>query len=307
MHFIRIISVFICLSILSSCSSDESIQRFTNESDYSLAIYKNFSEAEQIHFSREVIKDFHYGKSDQQICDIYLPEGRSTKKTKVLVLLHGGGWINGDKKGMEKYIKQILNRNPDHAIVNMNYTLADQDTYAFPNQFNDIELLLKVLKKNQKKLQIAPEFGLIGASAGAHIALMYDYFYDKRNQVKFVCSMVGPTDLTDPFYQNRPDFEELLNLLVDKSVYPNISENLEVLSPAYQIDKKSSPTIMFYGLDDPIVPIDNAYVLKKELTDHHIDKSFHVYNGGHNNWTQEDYENLHNELSLFIDEHLPIH
>ena len=118
--------------------------------------------------------------------------------------------------------------------------------------------------------------------------------------------MVGPTDFTDPFYQNRPDFEELMDLLVDEKTYPNISENLEVLSPAHQINQDSSPTIMFYGLEDPIVPINNAYVLKEELTENNIDKSFHTYNGGHNNWTEADYENLHNELSLFINEHLAI-
>ena len=309
MHFIRFIPVLLSLAVIvTSCSSDEVTGNVAEDSNYTLAIKKALPKysVNAIRSPKEIIENLPYGDHPQQVYDIYLPEGRSAKKTKVLILLHGGGWINGDKQGMEQYIDEIQRKNPNHAIVNMNYVLANQHTPAFPNQFDDLHTLIKVLTNNYKDLQIQPEFGLIGASAGAHIAMMYDYYYDTFDIVKFVCSMVGPTDFTDPFYQNRPDFEELMDLLVDEKTYPNISENLEVLSPAHQINQDSSPTIMFYGLKDPIVPINNAYVLKEELTENNIDKSFHTYNGGHNNWTEADYENLHNELSLFINEHLAI-
>ena len=310
MYLIRFKFIFLSLLVVvTSCTTDDLNTKITQDSDYTIAIknaISEFSATSKFSSSKAIFEDLPYGRHSQQVYDIYLPEGHSTNKTKVIILLHGGGWINGDKTGMEKYISNIQERNPEHAIVNMNYVLANQQTPAFPNQFNDLHTLIKVLYNNHEELQIKPEFGLIGASAGAHIAMMYDYTYDRNHLVKFVCSMVGPTDFTDPFYENRPDFEQLMDMLVDENKYPNISENLEVLSPAYQIDQNTSPTIMFYGLNDPIVPINNAYVLKEELDDNNIDKSLHTYSGGHNNWTEADYEDLHNELALFIDEHLNI-
>tara|TARA_R100001369_G_scaffold92023_1_gene135171 strand:+ start:956 stop:1891 length:936 start_codon:yes stop_codon:yes gene_type:complete len=310
MHLIRFKFIFLSLLVVvTSCTTDDLNTKITQDSDYTIAIknaISEFSATSKFSSSKAIFEDLPYGRHSQQVYDIYLPEDHSANKTKVIILLHGGGWINGDKTGMEKYISDIQERNPEHAIVNMNYVLANQQTPAFPNQFNDLHTLIKVLYNNHEELQIKPEFGLIGASAGAHIAMMYDYTYDRNHLVKFVCSMVGPTDFTDPFYENRPDFEQLMDMLVDENKYPNISENLEVLSPAYQIDQNTSPTIMFYGLNDPIVPINNAYVLKEELDDNNIDKSLHTYSGGHNNWTEADYEDLHNELALFIDEHLNI-
>lgn len=309
MHFIRyIFAPLLSFGLLASCSLDESSRFYSTETNYEVSLNKNASIAHNTSkvLEQKTILDYQYGKNPKQVCDIYLPKGRTFNKTKVLVLLHGGGWINGDKAGMKKYIKEIQQRNPRHAIVNMNYRLANENTYAFPNQFNDLQLLLQDLKNNARDFQINPEFGLIGASAGAHIAMMYDYTYDQEDAVKFVCSMVGPTDFTHSYYQNRPDFQDLLNLLVDPTVYQNISENVEVLSPAHQVSNMTSPTIMFYGENDPLVPIENAYVLNEKLDFFNIEKDLMAYSGGHNNWADSDYKNLHNTLSTFIEEHLPI-
>ena len=40
-----------------------------------------------------------YGPDENQVFDIYLPENR-THTTKILILIHGGSWISGDKMDM---------------------------------------------------------------------------------------------------------------------------------------------------------------------------------------------------------------
>jgi len=69
------------------------------------------------------LMDVAYGDHPQQKYDIYLPADRTSSKTKVLLLVHGGGWIEGDKSSMTLFIDLIKERYPQHAIVNMNYVL----------------------------------------------------------------------------------------------------------------------------------------------------------------------------------------
>jgi len=47
--------------------------------------------------------DVSYGDQEQQIYDIYLPEGRTRKSTKTIILIHGGSWVAGDKVSMDSY------------------------------------------------------------------------------------------------------------------------------------------------------------------------------------------------------------
>src|SRR5690606_20251384 len=138
---------------------------------------------------------------------------RTSASTPVIMLIHGGGWIGGDKSDMNGAVSIIQTLHPDYAIVNVNYVLATNDIPAFPNQFLDIKTIVQKLTAEKEDHQIKPEFGLIGVSAGAHIAMMYDYVYDTNNQVKFVANIVGPTVFTDSFYTQYPNFEILLAFL----------------------------------------------------------------------------------------------
>tara|TARA_R110000851_G_scaffold81391_6_gene178806 strand:- start:23939 stop:24766 length:828 start_codon:yes stop_codon:yes gene_type:complete len=248
-----------------------------------------------------------YGDNPQQKYDLYLPEGRSSEKTKVIILIHGGGWIDGDKEDMSEYIPILKEKHPDHAIVNINYVLANPpSTPAFPNQFLDLGQVINKLTQESEELELLPEFGLIGASAGAHIALQYDYVYDTDDKVKMVCDIVGPTDFTDPFYTENPNFQVLLNALVDESAYPQNSNIAELISPALQVTKSSSPTILFYGDKDPLVPLSNGEKLQTILSDNMISNSFTVYEGGHGDWSQASNIDLQDQLTSFITEYLPI-
>lgn len=255
----------------------------------------------------EIHKNLTYGADPMQTYDLYLPANRSSSTTKVLVFIHGGGWIQGDKKDMREYIPLIQETHPNHAIVNLNYRLAvPPSRAAFPNQFLDLDLALQHIAQQAKEYGIYPEFGLIGASAGGHLALQYDNFYDKYDQVKMVCSIVGPTNLKDPFYSENPDFFFALDMLVDESAYPGVSDYAKAVSPAYLVNSNSSPTILFYGDDDLLVPISNGTFLKAKLDAAGIINSLTIYEGGHGDWESLDQKDLHLQLSAFIDDHLPV-
>lgn len=248
-----------------------------------------------------------YGDDPLQVYDIYLPEGRTSETTKVLVLVHGGAWIAGDKTEMASYIPMLKENHPEYAIVNMNYVVATAAHPAFPHQILDVGRVIDQLSSKKEELQILPEFGLIGASSGAHLSLMYDYVHDTGDQVKMVCDIVGPTDFTDPFYpENYANFNLLISYLVDESAYPEGTNYIETLSPAFWVSSKSSPTILFYGNQDPLVPLANGRLLNSKLAAAEIPHTFTVYDGGHGNWDAAIFDDLEIKLSAFIADHFSI-
>ena len=294
-HLFRLLYIFSFSILLISCSSDDA------PGDDGPIVTEPLL--------AETFLNVSYGENSQQVYDIYLPAGRTSDKTKVIVLVHGGGWTSGDKADMDNFVDLIQTAHPDHAIVNINYVLASAVqpfVPAFPNQFLDIQSVIDQITDEKETLQIVPEFGLIGTSAGAHISLMYDAVYDNHDVVKMVADIVGPTNFTDPFYANDPLFNLALSALVDESAYPLGANYAEVTSPALQVSNSSSPTILFYGNQDPLVPLSNGELLKTNLTNASVTNSFTVYDGGHGDWDEASLLDLQVQLSNFIETHLPI-
>ena len=86
-----------------------------------------------------------YGVDSDQIYDIYLPENR-TSNTKIMILVHGGGWSSGDKSSMNYLVDLYRNDFPDLALVNINYRLSDENNPPYPMQIDDITTIINQLK-----------------------------------------------------------------------------------------------------------------------------------------------------------------
>lgn len=253
----------------------------------------------------ETLLNFDYGLEAQQVYDLYLPQGRTTEDTKVLVLIHGGFWIEGDKSDMTPFVEIIQEAYPNHAIVNMNYVLAGLGTFAFPNQILDIEKVLDQLTYLADELYIKPEFGLIGVSAGAHLAMMYDFVYDTEDRVKFVADIVGPTNFNDPFYSENYPISMMIDMLVDQSAYPEDTHYVEELSPLNHVSTRASPICMFYGDADPLVTQNDGAALENAFDQLGIDHILRVYEGGHgDNWSTTDMDEMFQIIGNFIEVYL---
>lgn len=133
--------------------------------------------------------------------------------------------------------------------------------------------------------QIDNRYGFIGASAGAHLSLLYAYKYDTAHEVRAVCSIVGPTDFTDPAYTNNPLFQYGLTALVGNVSYAANPEIFIEASPRTHVSASSPATIQFNGGQDPLIPVSQATRLKEKLDLNGVYNEFHLYpNGGHGNW-----------------------
>ena len=245
------------------------------------------------------IIDLEYGSHTHQKYDIYLPKNR-TSETKVLILVHGGGWNAGEKSEMNAFKDFIREQLPDIAVVNMNYRLADENNPPYPMQINDIGQLVQELYDRAQEFQISKEIGFIGSSAGAHLSLLWSYAHDTKKQVNMVCSIVGPTNLLDEAYINTPN--QVLRTLLDQ--FGNDPEVLEEVSPLYQVKLTSPATILFYGAQDALIPNSQGISLKDRLVELNVEHQFTLYpNGGHG-WVGLDLLDTSIKLKAFIQEHL---
>jgi acetyl esterase/lipase len=277
MKIIKSITAYFFLIIASlSCSSE---QATTND------------------ISELNLTNVSYGTDSYQKYDLYLPANRNSS-TKTLILIHGGSWIGGDKTDMNVF-GQILKTNfPNYAICNINYRLANAQSTAFPKQLDDIETVISSLKTSN--YSISNQYALIGVSAGGHLSMLYSYTKNTNNEIKMVCSIVGPTNFSDPAYTDNPSFTSTFLAVAGTTYQENPSYFLS-LSPLFTATNSAPPTILFYGNNDPLVPINQGPDMFAKLNDLNVNTELNVYNGGHlNDWSFNDITDLNNKLTNFI-------
>ena len=263
------------------------------------------NEDSELNSDQEIIEayealDVSYGSDSNQVFDIYLPEGR-TENTKVLFLVHGGSWVGGDKEDMNDVRDYVLQNHPSLGIVNMNYTLAGANSPPVPMQTNDISAVVNYITSNKTSLIISDDIGFIGLSAGAHLSLLWSYANDTNNQVDMVCSIVGPTNFTDPAYYNsaNPVFQSMYILFGNPSI-----PFLESASPYHTATATSPPTLLFYGGQDPLVPNSQGIDLDSQLTNLGVPHEFSFYEEEGHGWFGQNLLDTFNKISNYINQYL---
>lgn len=249
-------------------------------------------------------KNVAYGEHQHQKYDIYLPKGRTEEHTKVLVLVHGGGWVEGDKNEMNGFIAPLQNNFPDHAIVNINYRLASEGNSPFPMQLDDIKSVLTHLQQPENEYNISKAYGLIGVSAGGHLSLLTAYQHNPKNEIKAVCSIVGPTNFTDPAYVHPTELGYLaIKLSLENITGESMAGNPEYFkdkSPYHVVTAPAPPTILFYGDSDPLVPNSQGVKMAEKLDQLGVTNEFTLYQGAAHGWEGQQLDDTVNKLKAFI-------
>ena len=118
----------------------------------------------------EAVENISYGSCDKwHLLDLYRPKD-AEGKLPVLLNIHGGAWVYGDKKVYAPYCMYLATQG--FAVVNASYRLAPKHT--FPASLEDVGAMVEWVVDH------AEEYGLdlsnlffVGDSAGAHLATAY--------------------------------------------------------------------------------------------------------------------------------------
>lgn len=154
-----------------------------------------------------------YGNHASKIMDVYLPTNR-TANTNVVVFVHGGSFIAGDKSDFTTFVKELVSN--DYAVLNINYRLVDAtgltdsptkhklSEVLVQDQVSDVSEVIDYAIAHAKEWQVSEsKIALAGHSAGATLSLLYAYGNRNTNKVKVVANLAGALDQTFsdiPFY-----------------------------------------------------------------------------------------------------------
>ncbi len=227
-----------------------------------------------------IIVDVSYGNNSRQKYDIYLPAGRDNN-TPVILMIHGGAWKAGQKEEFNSYIGLIKKKWSNVAIVNMNYRLASNPNNIHHNEImDDIKKTIGDVIAQQNKYKISQKMGIVGASAGAQLAMIYAYQQNDFKNISCVASFFGPTIINDWAWYNTTNIwlggkvgdilTEYVGQTWNETAYKNVS-------PYWNISSESQPTILFHGSVDPIVPVYQSQWMNGKLGTLNVTHEYHEY------------------------------
>ncbi len=249
--------------------------------------------------------DVSYGTDAQQKMDIYLPANRSRTTTPLLVLIHGGGWVEGDKGDLNDLVKGMQTIFPTYAIANINYQLNTSRKKNFPTQENDIQTAVaKVLAKADEYV-LSSKVITMGFSAGAYLALMYAYKRPTAGvTILAAISFVGPTDLIR-LYGDTPSQEvrDLLPVMI--GTFPDAHPaDYQFYSPATYATTTTCPTMLFYGGKDDLVPASQGEILQAKLLSLSVTHQLTIYpNDGHT-FSGDNYFDALSKIKTFLEKNI---
>ncbi|MEO7766369.1 MAG: alpha/beta hydrolase [Ferruginibacter sp.] len=251
----------------------------------------------------QTILNVSYGADTQQKMDIYLPAGRSMSTTKVMILIHGGAWTVGDKSDFTPFVDTLKRRFPDYAIFNINYRLSAAPNNLFPTQEMDVKSAFTYIVGKSIEYQLSDKYALIGASAGAHLAMLQGYKYTAPLKPKAIVSFYGPSDLT-AMYNNPVGGNFLIALLMAQAIGSTPSQNLQLYvnsSPVNFISSSSPPTILLHGgLDDLVSPSQSTIVRDKLQTAGVVNQYVFYPTGDHAIWSDDLMFDAFNNIQIFL-------
>lgn len=228
-------------------------------------------------------KDIAYidGGDEAQKLDLYLPEQPSEQPLPLIVHIHGGGWVGGNKfpcpvAGM------VLK---GYAVASVEYRFSQKA--KFPAQIQDCQAAIRWLRAHAKHYNFDTEhLGAIGGSAGGHLSALVGTSGGKKafapiggneeqsDKVQCVCDIFGPSDFTTVVQQAADDknVKNIFKFNTPSDPYSSLigtqlddKPKADAVSPVHYVSKDTPPFLILHGTHDTLVPYAQSVELEAAL------------------------------------------
>ncbi len=276
------------LILFNSCFSDMN-SKVTNMSKGLFDGLSTTMSAER--YLARMLPDLAYGPLPDEKLDLCQPKGVASLRPAV-VLIHGGGWVSGDKQEFDGLCMMLARHGFVAATVRYRLAISAVATTYWPAQIVDVQLAVRWLRAMAPSLQVDPRRVCAwGDSAGGHLAVYLgthktihegdvaaSQALDISPHVSCVVDEFGPVDLTES--RDAPLEGDLLTLFGGTS-YKQNPELYRDFSPAFAVTSQSAPMLIVQGMQDTLVPPTQSAELHQALKQYHVPVWYLSYNGGH--------------------------
>lgn len=222
----------------------------------------------------------HYGKDSLQVMDIYLPAGRDPSITRIMVFVHGGGWMGSDKRDYTPHIDNMKNRDAKYAYVNLNYRLVKDGKNTFPAAEEDVNAALQHVWKLADSFHISHATGIIGTSAGAHLAALQANKYNEKGYIKAAVCLLGVYDMQRFYDEGSAGVPELAAIVLGGK--PEQRTDLyRTSSPLFYVNEKTPPTLLIHGTEDTLARYSQAVAMDSVLEKAGVVHELYSFKGWH--------------------------
>jgi acetyl esterase/lipase len=251
----------------------------------------------------------YLGEGRQEKLDLYLPaKVNKGQRLPGVVIIHGGGFTGGTKRGArEQNIGTTLAKH-GYVCISIDYLLAATDKPAWPQNLHDCKTAVRWLRANADKYHIDPDhIGVIGGSAGGHLALMVgltdpDSGLDPKEPYgKFSCRVQAVVDLYGPgdLVSRGKDHVMFPGTLADKP------EMYRQASPVTHASKGDPPVLILHGTGDKTVPVEQSKLMAEALKKAGVEHELILVEGAPHSFHLEPREkDLRPVVIGFFDKHL---
>jgi acetyl esterase/lipase len=198
--------------------------------------------------------------------DIYRSRQAPTGGAPVMVYIHGGAWVMGEKREQGKPMMfELVARG--WVCVAINYRLSPKATW--PAEIVDAKKAVAWVKANIAGYGGDPGFVAVsGGSAGGHLSALLALTADDRSFQPGFEEADASVDACVPFYgvmdltgtdeatiRNGPGLRELLETRVMKTTTTADPELFRAASPTYRVHANAPPFFVLHGQNDTLVPV----------------------------------------------------
>jgi acetyl esterase/lipase len=203
----------------------------------------------------EKVKNVQYvddGRKAHRL-DVYRPADHRTG-CPVMVYVHGGGWVMGDKR--EQGMPMMLHLAAHGWVCfTVNYRLSPKA--AFPAHLDDVDTALEWVKEHAHEYGGDPSFiAISGGSAGGHLCALAALTSDA---VDVAVPIYGVYDFTNRDGLRSDGFiKYFLERQVMKTPFKTNRKAYEDASPIDRVHPDAPPMLVIHGAHDSLVPVAEA-------------------------------------------------
>ncbi|HTL71755.1 MAG TPA: pectinesterase family protein [bacterium] len=208
--------------------------------------------------------DIEYGEAGGQklLLDAHVPAGEG--KFPVVLIVHGGGWMAGDKE--TDIVPVFAPVATNFAWFTINYRLAP--TNRWPACYEDVQTAIRWVKAHAKEYKGDPDrIALLGYSAGGHLVTLAGTHAAPDTQVQAVAAFAPPTDLVADNERRGGLSISMRNLFgyASSNITDEVRGVLKENSPLMYVKPGLPPFLIVQGSADKTVPANQSLAFQKAL------------------------------------------